>query len=89
MTSGYTYAGGSGTTWDLTEGDPCAVGQNTFGLRLSAGELSLRVGAANKAIATLSAGQSLTRNVRILMACSGSAGAGHTLTTQLVITATI
>jgi Calx-beta domain len=83
-----TSAAGSGATWELTEGDPCSAGQNRFGLRLSAGELSLRVGAANKTIATLSAGQSLTRNVRILMACSGSSGAGQTLSVQLVFTAT-
>jgi hypothetical protein len=30
----------------------------------------------------------VARNVRILMACSGSSGAGSTLTTQLVFTAT-
>jgi hypothetical protein len=83
-----TSAGGLGTTWDLTEGDPCTAGPNRFGLRLSAGDLSLRVGAANKTVATLSPGQALTRSVRILMACSGSGGAGQTLTVQLVFTAT-
>jgi hypothetical protein len=84
-----TSATGSGTTWDLTEGDPCAAGPHKFGLSLTIAELSLRVGAANKTVGTLAPGQTLTRRARILMACSGSSGAGQTLTAQLVFTATL
>jgi fibronectin-binding autotransporter adhesin len=83
-----TSAGASGTTWDLTEGDPCAAGPGKFGLALSIGELSLRVGTANKTVGTLEPGQTVTRKPRILMACSGSSGAGQTLTTQLIFLAT-
>jgi hypothetical protein len=82
-------ATGSGTTWDLTDGDPCAAGANRFGLLLTIGELSLRVTGANRTVGTLDPGQTLTRKARILMACSGSSGAGETLTTQLVFTATL
>jgi hypothetical protein len=84
-----TSATASGTTWDLTGGDPCAAGPDKFGLSLTIAELSLRVGAANKTVGTLAPGQTLTRRARILMACSGSSGAGQTLTAQLVFTATL
>jgi DNA-binding CsgD family transcriptional regulator len=83
-----TSATGGGTSWELTDGDPCAAGPNRFGLVLTISEVSLRVGAANRTLVTLAPGGTVTRNVRILMACSGSAGAGSTLTTQLVLTAT-
>jgi hypothetical protein len=55
---------------------------------LTISEISLRVAAGNRILATLDPGVTLTRNVRLLMACTGSDGAGKTLTTQLVFTAT-
>jgi Calx-beta domain len=83
-----TNATGSAASWELTDGDPCAAGKNRFGLSLAISEVSLRVAAADRILVTLGPGQAVTRNVRILMACSGSDGAGQTLTLRLVFTAT-
>jgi hypothetical protein len=85
---GATSATGGGATCELTDGDPCAAGANRLGLILRISGVSLRVGGGNRILATIEPGSTLTRNVRLLMACTGSDGAGKTLTTQLVFTAT-
>lgn len=84
-----TDATATGTTWRLVGGDPCASGPNFYGLALSDASGDLRVGSGDTTVATVAPGQTLTRRPKILMACTGSEGAGKTLTTQLVFTATV
>jgi uncharacterized repeat protein (TIGR01451 family) len=84
-----TDATATGATWRLVGGDPCASGTNEFGLALADASGDLRVGSSDTTVATVAPGQSLSRRPEILMACTGSEGAGKTLTTQLVFTATL
>jgi uncharacterized repeat protein (TIGR01451 family) len=88
-------ATGPTATWSLDDAsaNPCSAGTNVYGLSLAdpadATPAPLRLSTTSKEIATLGAGETLTRGATITMACAGSSGAGETLTTEVTFGASL
>jgi hypothetical protein len=82
-----TDATGPSASWTLAgaSAGPCIVGPNKYGLSL---RFNFEVVPSDVQFATLPAGQSTSPEFGLTMPCTGSDGAGQTLSFQYVFTAT-
>ena len=80
----------SGTTWTLEPNQPdlCST-PNRFRQRIGAGSLSIALSTQDTLIAPVPGGQTVSWTAYLVMPCTGSSGAGQTMTFPYVFTAVL
>lgn len=83
---------GGSTVWSLVAADPCSGGLNEYFLRARDNSNTgpfVGLTTTDQALETVSAGSNaLTNELQLVMPCTGSDGAGQTVTFQAIFTAT-